>query len=99
MSHSEHLYKGLMVAKCLVTCSIDHLVSLRISNPGHEIVYLNKGMILATFQLCDNSVDLTPVKNLSCANIQRPTEPVLSSNSNSCTSKCQASSEFKAHLM
>lgn len=71
LSHAELLHKGLILAKCLVTCTRDHLVLLRVMNPGNETVHLHKGMILATFQLCDNSVDIIrlPASDISCSHV------------------------------
>ncbi|WAQ98060.1 POL4-like protein [Mya arenaria] len=80
VSHAELLHKGLMVAKSVVTCNRDHLVSLRNLNPGNDTVYLHKGMILATFQLCDNSVDIISLSGLSCSHSLFDVNPDLSDN-------------------
>ncbi|XP_045176579.2 uncharacterized protein LOC128545883 [Mercenaria mercenaria] len=74
VGHAELLHKGLIVARCVVTCNSDRLVSVRVLNPGNELIYLHKGMILATFQLCDNSVDIVclPVSTLKCSHVSKP---------------------------
>ena len=74
--HSEMSHKGLIVAKSVLSCSMDRIVPVKLLNPGCETVHVNKGAILATFQLCDNSFDLVP---LTCNNIHlsraKPTVP------------------------
>lgn len=73
LSHAELLHKGLMVANCAVTCTRDRLMLLRVLNPGKETVYFHKGMILTTFQLCDNSVGIVriPASNISCSYVAK----------------------------
>ena len=66
IGHSEMSHKGLVVAKAVLSCSMDRVVPVKILNPGCETVHVKKGAILATFKLCDNTVDLLP---LSCNNI------------------------------
>ena len=66
VGHAEMSYKDLLVAKSVVTCSPDRTVQVKLLNPGNEVVYVTKGAILATFELCDNSVDLIP---LSCSHV------------------------------
>ena len=68
LGHAELSNKGLMVAKSVVTCDTDYHTQVKVLNPGNETVYVHKGTILATFQLCDNSVDLIP---LSCSYAQK----------------------------
>ena len=68
VGHAELSNKGLIVAKSVVTCNSDYCVPVKILNPGNETVYIHKGTILATFQLCDNSVDLIP---LSCSHVTK----------------------------
>lgn len=70
IGHAELLHKGLLVAESDVSCSRDRVVPVRILNPGYDSVHVNRGMILGSFKLCDNSVDLIPVSELSCNNIQ-----------------------------
>ena len=67
IGHSEVSHKGLVVAKSVLSCSMDRVVPVKVLNPGYETVHVNKGAILATFKLCDNTVDLLPI---SCNNIQ-----------------------------
>lgn len=67
VGHAELSHKGLIVAKSLLSCSVDRIVPVKVLNPGYETVHVNKGTILATFKLCDNTVDIFP---LSCSNIQ-----------------------------
>ena len=68
---SEMFNKGLLVAKAVVTCTHNHLVLVKLMNPGNEQVYVNKG-ILASFKLCDNTIDIISLSNLSYNNIQLP---------------------------
>lgn len=57
--HLEMSHKGLMVAKSVLSCLVDRVVPVKVLKPGYET--------LATFKLCDNTVDRLP---LSCNNIQ-----------------------------
>ena len=68
VGHAELSNKGLMVAKSVVTCNSDYRIPAKVLNPGNETVYVHKGTILATFQLCDNSVDMIP---LSCSHVKK----------------------------
>ena len=70
LGHSEMSHKGLLVAKGLVTCLSDHIVPVRIWNPSNEIVHVNKGSILCTFSICDNSVDVHCISPPKCAHVQ-----------------------------
>ena len=51
----------------MVTCNSDYRIPVKVLNPGNETVYVHKGTILATFQLCYNSVDMIP---LSCSHVK-----------------------------
>ena len=71
IGHSEMSHKGLLVAKGLVTCLSDHIVPVRIWNPSSEIVHVNKGSILCTFSICDNSMDVQCISPTpKCAHVQ-----------------------------
>lgn len=71
--HSEVLNKGLLVSKVLVTCTKDHVVQIKLLNPGNETVHVNKGTILAKFELCDNSVDIVKLKSCAHINVDKET--------------------------
>ncbi len=79
--HAEVLNKGLFVAKSIVTCMRDHVVPVKILNPGNNMIHVNKGTILCSFKLCDNSVDIIPVGQLSCANINVQSANMFQSSS------------------
>lgn len=65
VGHAELSHTGLLVAKSVVPCNSDYCISLKVLNPGNENVYINKGTILATFQLCDDLV------RLSCSHVTK----------------------------
>ena len=69
--HSEVLNKGLLVSKTLVTCAQDHIVHIKILNIGNEPVHVQKGTILAKFELCDNTVDIVTMKSCSRIHVEK----------------------------
>ena len=77
VGHAELTHKGLMVARSVLSCLVDRVVPVKVLNPGYETVHVNKGTILATFKLCDNTVDLLPV---SCNHIQLQQQTEVQTN-------------------
>ena len=92
LGHSEMSHKGLLVAKGLVTCLSDHIVPVRIWNPSNEIVHVNKGSILCTFSICDNSVDVHCISPPKCAHVQLQSSNTTLSDRNSSVDAKQARS-------
>lgn len=61
--HPELSHKGVLVSKALVTCMQDHIVFVKILNPGNELVHIQKGTNLAKFEICNNTNATVTVKS------------------------------------
>lgn len=106
-AHSEAIFKGLLVSKALVTCQPNHIVTIKVLNPGNEPVYLQKGCYLAKFELCDNSFDITPIEICArmsvhdkndvhdCDRLFSSTSPVGRMSEKLCSSSVESTTDFE----
>ena len=51
----------------VTTCLDDHIVCLKVFNPGNETIFMQRVIVLAKFELSDNSIDIIALEK--CAQI------------------------------
>ncbi|ESO90866.1 hypothetical protein LOTGIDRAFT_163750 [Lottia gigantea] len=73
-SHIALLSKGLFLAKAIVACDLEHIIPIKILNPGNETILVQKKSIIATYRILDNSFDI-----LSCFHVQPKAKSVINS--------------------
>lgn len=86
VGHSEITNKGALVSKAIVTCMPDHLVGVKILNPGNEVIH--KGCLLAKFELCDNSYDIIPLKSCARMTVEKSNSDVNMTGTKAINMKC-----------
>ena len=71
-NNSFLLAKGLLLAKALVTVSVDHKIPLKLMNPTNKSISVSKGSVMCNFQIFNNNFDVVTEDSHvpSCQNVQ-----------------------------